>query len=94
MVRSAVAADPDEPDDPASAQRPHLEVVPGEPGAESPPAADAEPPQPPLGENPLKAADIARLPAAARHRIAAFIHLQIAALEEMPEPLPGSDPNP
>ncbi|MRH89269.1 hypothetical protein GFY24_17745 [Nocardia sp. SYP-A9097] len=93
MVRSAVAADPDEPDSPASAQRPHLEVVPGEPAAEPPHLADAQPP-PPLGENPLAAADIARLPAAARHRIAAFIHLQIAALEEMPDPLPDNEPNP
>ncbi|MEV6065190.1 hypothetical protein AB0L82_01450 [Nocardia sp. NPDC052001] len=87
MVRSAVAADPDEPDTPGSAQRPHLEVVPTDPEGEPPP-------QPPLGANPLAAADIARLPAAARHRIAAFIHLQIAALEEMPDPLPDSDPNP
>ncbi|MEU8901529.1 hypothetical protein [Nocardia sp. NPDC048505] len=31
----------------------------------------------------LSAADIARLPAAARHRIAAYVHTQLADLEEM-----------
>ncbi|MCU1642885.1 MAG: hypothetical protein JWN03_3160 [Nocardia sp.] len=88
MVRTAVAAaDPDEPNSPMSAQRPHLEVVPGE--------AEGEPPEPlPLGANPLAAVDIERLSPAARHRIAAFIHLQIAALEEMPDPLPDRDVNP
>ncbi|MFI1920196.1 hypothetical protein [Nocardia sp. NPDC020380] len=39
-----------------------------------------------FGANVLTAADIERLPSSARHRIAAFIHLQVAALEEMPEP--------
>ncbi|MGW4121312.1 hypothetical protein [Nocardia sp. NPDC004711] len=81
MVRTAAAtADPDEPHIPATASRPKLEVVP-----ESP---DPEAPQPhSFGAHVLSPADIARLPSSARHRIAAFIHLQVATLEEWPEPV-------
>ncbi|APB01002.1 hypothetical protein [Nocardia seriolae] len=81
MVRTAAAAaDPDEPDIPATASRPKLEVVP-----ESP---DPEAPQPhSFGAHVLSAADIERLPSSARRRIAAFIHLQVATLEEWPEPV-------
>ncbi|MEU0540785.1 hypothetical protein [Nocardia sp. NPDC005978] len=54
---------------------------------------EPETPQlPPLGPNVLAAADIERLPAGARHRIAAFVHLQLAELEEMPDPLPPRQP--
>ncbi|WP_045440616.1 hypothetical protein, partial [Nocardia seriolae] len=57
-----------------------LEVVP-----ESP---DPEAPQPhSFGAHVLSAADIERLPSSARRRIAAFIHLQVATLEEWPEPV-------
>ncbi|WP_157762323.1 hypothetical protein [Nocardia yamanashiensis] len=80
MVRTAVAAaDADEPERGPSVRRPQLEVVPGGP--------EIEEPQPhSFGANPLSGADIDLLPAGARHRIAAFIHLQLATLEEMPEP--------
>ncbi|WP_067699711.1 hypothetical protein [Nocardia jejuensis] len=85
MVRIAVAAEePDEQGDPGASSdpaslRPHLEVVP-----ESP---DLDAPQPhSFGANVLAETDIERLPSSVRHRIAAFIHLQVAALEEMPEP--------
>ncbi|MFJ4650895.1 hypothetical protein ACIP5Y_06415 [Nocardia sp. NPDC088792] len=80
MVRTAAAAaDPDEPQRPLAVPRPHLEVVPESPDSEVPEAHS-------FGANVLTAADIERLPSSARHRIAAFIHLQVAALEEMPEP--------
>ncbi|MTE17108.1 hypothetical protein [Nocardia aurantiaca] len=80
MVRTtAAAADPDEPVIPGAVSRPKLEVVP-----ESP---DPEAPQPhSFGAHVLSAVDIERLPSSARHRIAAFIHLQVATLEEWPEP--------
>ncbi|WP_067539106.1 hypothetical protein [Nocardia crassostreae] len=91
MVRTAFAAvDPDDPEHSNQAQRPHLEVVPGVSEADA--QLDPGPP-PSFGENPLAEADIARLPSSARHRIAAFIHLQLAALEEMPEPLPDWKPS-
>lgn len=87
MVQTAVAADSDEPDRPASVPRPRLEVVPGAPEPETPQLQ-------PMGANVLAASEIERLPAGARHRIAAFIHLQLASLEEMLDPLPPGQPDP
>lgn len=82
MARTAVAAeDPDKPDQPMSATRPRLGIVP-----ESPDPANLDDQR--FRQKVFTAADIDRLPAAARHRIAAYIHLQIAALEEMGE-VPG-----
>ncbi|GAB2677287.1 hypothetical protein GCM10027088_65790 [Nocardia goodfellowii] len=78
MVRTALAgADPDEPQRPVAAPRPdHLSVV------TTTPEPDEYQVQVP-GEPVLTAADIARLPPAARHRIAAYVHTQLADLEEM-----------
>ncbi|MBF6179999.1 hypothetical protein [Nocardia otitidiscaviarum] len=76
MVRTALAAaDPDEPDHAASNTRPHLGVVPGTP---DPGDLDADR----FAHLVFTAADAQRLPASARHRIAAYIHLQLATLEE------------
>ncbi|MEV6771892.1 hypothetical protein AB0N05_25030 [Nocardia sp. NPDC051030] len=81
MVRTAVAAEePDEQDRPGSLSRPHLEVVPESPDPDAPQTHS-------FGANVLAEVDIDRLPSSVRHRIAAFIHLQVATLEEMPEPV-------
>lgn len=83
MVSTAVAAeDPDTPDRPISAPRPHLGVVP-----ESPDSDDLDAQR--FSEKIFTAADTDRLPSAARHRIAAYIHLQLATLEEMPDEAGG-----
>ncbi|MFI6871602.1 hypothetical protein [Nocardia sp. NPDC050406] len=77
MVSTAVAAeDPDTPDRPLSAPRPHLGVVP-----ESPEADDLDGQR--FSEMIFTAAEAERLPSASRHRIAAYIHLQLATLAEM-----------
>ncbi|MBL1078646.1 hypothetical protein JK358_30010 [Nocardia sp. 2] len=80
MARTAVAAaDPDEPDGPTS-PRPHLELV-------------GEVPDPdelqsyPSAEKVLTAADLEGFPASTRHRVAAFVHLQLAALEDLEDPV-------
>ncbi|RMI33299.1 hypothetical protein [Nocardia stercoris] len=77
MIHTGAAATSPYEDPWPTAQRPRLDVL----------ASDSAPEVPALGANPLPAADIARLPKAARHRISAYIHMQLAALEEMPDPL-------
>lgn len=87
MVRTAVAAaDPEEPDRPMSAPR----RVPEDALAEIPVPQSATPAAPPFTppvDAALPPADIDRLPPAARHRLAAYIHSQLAVLEDL-TPLP------
>lgn len=81
MARTAVAAaDPAEPERPLSASRPdHLAVVPET-------APPEEPRLPSLDQNVLSSTDIDRLAPATRHRMAAYIHLQLADLEDLGDP--------
>ncbi|WP_306362888.1 hypothetical protein [Nocardia sp. CC227C] len=86
MVRTApAAASPDEPDHATSATRPHLGVVPGTP---DPGDLDADR----FTHLVFTAADARRLPASARHRVAAYIHLQLATLEEFGEVADSAGP--
>jgi hypothetical protein len=39
----------------------------------------------PIGRNPVTAAEFERLTPAARHRVLAYVHTQLAALEDLPE---------
>ncbi|QLY30340.1 hypothetical protein [Nocardia huaxiensis] len=79
MARTAVAAeDPDEPEGPTSTPRPHLELV-----GEVPDDLQNYP----SAEKVLTAADLEGFPASTRHRVAAFIHLQLAALEDLEDPV-------
>jgi len=82
VVRTAVAAaDPDEPDRPMSAprpdDRPSLENIDSEPVTDQAAIENEH-----AGDH-LLGVDAGELPAATRHRVAAFIHSQLAALEDL-----------
>ncbi|MFD3701592.1 hypothetical protein ACFWUP_00440 [Nocardia sp. NPDC058658] len=79
MVRTGAApSEPYEPNVPAPQQHPaHLELVTETPVTAAAPTEEADDAFPRLG-------DTSFLTGAARHRLAAYIHTQLAELEEMP----------